>query len=167
MLLLSVKAESDALYQGYLRETLRWSGVGLLCIAVLLTVALRSPWQALKVVWPLALSGVATATTLVLLGAELNLLHIVGLLLIVAVGSNYALFFSGSAGASDRNNPTMLVSLFIANATTLLGFGLLAFSAVPVLNALGSTVGLGAFLALVFSAAFGPESSHRALRYDV
>ena len=167
VLLLSVKAESDALYQGYLRETLRWSGVGLLCIAVLLTVALRSPWQALKVVWPLALSGVATATTLVLLGAELNLLHIVGLLLIVAVGSNYALFFSGSAGASDRNNPTMLVSLFIANATTLLGFGLLAFSAVPVLNALGSTVGLGAFLALVFSAAFGPESSHRALRYDV
>ena len=163
VLLLSVKAESDALYQGYLRETLRWSGVGLLCIAVLLTVALRSPLQALKVMWPLALSGVTTAAALVLLGAELNLLHIVGLLLIVAVGSNYALFFSGSAGMSDRDNPTLLVSLFIANTTTLLGFGLLAFSSVPVLNALGSTVGLGAFLALVFSAAFGPRTPRSTL----
>ena len=158
VLLLSVKAESDALYQGYLRETLRWSGIGFLCIVVLLTVALRSPMGALKVVWPLALSGFTTAATLVFLGAELNLLHIVGLLLIVAVGSNYALFFSDSATMSDRNNPTLLVSLFIANTTTLLGFGLLAFSSVPVLNALGSTVGLGAFLALVFSAAFGPKS---------
>ena len=167
VLLLSVKAESDALYQGYLRETLRWSGIGLLCIALLLTVALRSPWRALKVMWPLALSAVTTATTLVLLGTELNLLHIVGLLLIVAVGSNYALFFSDSAGTSDRDNPTLLVSLFIANATTLLGFGLLAFSSVPVLNALGSTVGLGAFLALVFSAAFGPGSPHNALRQYV
>lgn len=160
VLLFSVKAESDALYQGYLRETLRWSGVGLLCIAVLLTVVLRAPLRALKVLWPLALSGVTTAATLVLAGAELNLLHIVGLLLIVAVGSNYALFFSDSAGTSDRDNPTLLVSLFIANTTTLLGFGLLAFSSVPVLNALGSTVGLGAFLTLVFSAAFGPRS-HR------
>ena len=167
LLLLSVKAESDALYQGYLSETLRWSGIGLLCIAVLLTIALRSPLRALTVMWPLTLSGVTTATALVLLGAELNLLHIVGLLLIVAVGSNYALFVSDSAGTSDRDNPTLLVSLFIANTTTLLGFGLLAFSSVPVLNALGSTVGLGAFLALVFSAAFGPRTPRTTLRYNV
>ena len=167
VLLLSVKTESDALYQGYLRETLRWSAIGLLCITVLLTAALRSPWRALKVLWPLALSGVTTAAALVLLGAELNLLHIVGLLLIVAVGSNYALFFTDSASASSQNNPTLLVSLFIANTTTLLGFGLLAFSSVPVLNALGSTVGLGAFLALVFSAAFGRRSPRKAPSYDV
>ena len=167
ILLLSVKAESDALYQGYLRETLHWSGIGLLCIAALLTVALRSPLAALKVMWPLTLSGVTTAATLVLLGAELNLLHIVGLLLIVAVGSNYALFFSDSAGTSDPDNPTLLVSLFIANTTTLLGFGLLAFSSVPVLNALGSTVGLGAFLALVFSAAFGPLTRRINVRHRV
>ncbi len=166
VLMLSVKAESDALYQGYLRETLRWSGIGLLCIAVLLTFALRSPLRALKVIWPLALSGITTAAVLILLGAELNLLHIVGLLLIVAVGSNYALFFYDSAGTSDRDNPALLVSLFIANTTTLLGFGLLAFSSVPVLNALGSTVGLGAFLALVFSAAFGPGMPRHGLPYS-
>lgn len=163
VLLLSVKAESDALYQGYLRETLRSSGIGLLSIAVLLTCALRSPMGAMRVIWPLALSGTTTVAVLILLGAELNLLHIVGVLLIVAVGSNYALFFSDSNGASNSDNPNLLVSLFIANATTLLGFGLLAFSSVPVLNALGSTVGLGAFLALVFSAAFGSGTPRNGL----
>jgi predicted exporter len=34
----------------------------------------------------------------------------------------------------------------------LIGFGLLAFSRTPVLQDIGLTVGIGAFLALVFSA---------------
>ena len=48
-----------------------------------------------------------------------------------------------------------IVSLLFANATTLIGFGLLAFSSVPVLHDIGLTVGVGAFLALVFSAILG------------
>ena len=46
----------------------------------------------------------------------------------------------------------MLASLLCANLTTVAGFGLLAFSTVPVLQAIGITVGPGAILALVFSA---------------
>ena len=34
----------------------------------------------------------------------------------------------------------------------VVGFGILAFSSVPVLNAIGATVGPGAILALLFSA---------------
>ena len=48
----------------------------------------------------------------------------------------------------------MLCSLFFANLTTVLGFGLLAFSSVPVMSAIGLTVGTGTFLALVLSAIF-------------
>jgi predicted exporter len=40
----------------------------------------------------------------------------------------------------------------IANASTVIGFGLLSFSQVPVLVALGTTVAPGAFLALLFAA---------------
>ena len=43
-----------------------------------------------------------------------------------------------------------LASLVIANASTVIGFGLLSFSQVPVLVALGTTVAPGAFLALLF-----------------
>ena len=45
-----------------------------------------------------------------------------------------------------------MVSLLFANVTTMIGFGLLAFSKVPVLHAIGSTVGIGAILSLAFSA---------------
>jgi predicted exporter len=92
-----------------------------------------------------------TCGLLVLGGHELSIFHLVGLVLVVAVGSNYALFFDREAlSAQDRGRT--LVSLLFAAVTTVIGFGLLAFSAVPVLNAIGSTVGLGAAMALVFSA---------------
>ena len=46
----------------------------------------------------------------------------------------------------------MLASLALANATTIIGFGILGFASVPVLNAIGMTVGPGALLCLAFAA---------------
>jgi predicted exporter len=88
------------------------------------------------------------AAALVLCGHRLTILHLVGMLLIVAVGSNYALFFNRPHRAADQ----VLASLAIATATTASAFGVLAFSSVPVLQALGSTVAPGALLAFIFSA---------------
>jgi predicted exporter len=88
---------------------------------------------------------------LALCGVELTILHLVGMLLIVAVGSNYALFFDRRE-AGDRSGPLTLASLALANLCTVIGFGLLAFSGVPVLEALGTTVAPGAFLALLYAA---------------
>jgi predicted exporter len=96
----------------------------------------------------LVLAVLTVAACLVLMGQQLTLLHLIGMLLIVAVGSNYALFFDREAGSV----PLTLASLVIANAATVLGFGVLGFSSVPILAALGSTVAPGAFLALLFSA---------------
>jgi predicted exporter len=56
--------------------------------------------------------------------------------------------------------PRTLASLLVANASTVIGFGVLAFSSVPVLHALGSTVAPGTALALLFAALL----SARALR---
>ena len=47
-----------------------------------------------------------------------------------------------------------IVSVLFANVATVIGFGLLSFSQVPILRAIGSTVGLGAVLSLVFAAIF-------------
>jgi predicted exporter len=79
------------------------------------------------------------------------------MLLIVAVGSNYALFFDHEnakvgEGSPRAVPPQTLASLLVANLSTVIAFGLLSFSQVPVLEALGMTVAPGAFLALVFSA---------------
>jgi predicted exporter len=153
-LLLNLKSESDALYSSYMSEALHLSAAGLAAIVVLLLVTLRSPLRVVGVIAPLLLAVLTVAAALVLGGRSLTILHLIGMLLIVAVGSNYALFFDRTetdqhAGAA----PLTLASLVIANATTVVGFGVLAFSHVPVLAALGMTVAPGAFLALVFSAA--------------
>lgn len=150
---LDVKAQADQLYSNYLSEVLRHSFAGFLGIVALLLVALRSPIRVLRVVAPLVLAVLSVAAILVLTRHELTILHVIGMLLIVAVGSNYALFFDRRA--NDRHAgevPLTLASLVIANCATVVGFGVLAFSVVPVLSALGSTVAPGALLALIFSA---------------
>lgn len=150
---LDVKGEVDRLYSSYLSEVVRLSLAGFAGIVVLLTIFLRSPARTARVVAPLALAVLTVTAGLVLLGQQLTILHLIGMLLIVAVGSNYALFFDRSSNDPHAGSaPLTLASLVIANTATVLGFGVLGFSSVPVLSALGSTVAPGAFFALVFSA---------------
>jgi predicted exporter len=159
---LDVKGEIDRLYSSYLSEVVRLSLAGFAGILVLLLAFLRSVPRTLRVVAPLALAVLTVTACLVYSGQRLTILHLIGMLLIVAVGSNYALFFDRRANDPHAGSePLTLASLAIANAATVLGFGVLGFSSVPVLSALGSTVAPGAFLALVFSALLaGPGPAH-------
>src|SRR5205085_10693908 len=85
-------------------------------------------------------------------GRQLTILHSVGLLLIVAIGSNYALFFDRIHAQQHAGSvPRTLASLLVANLDTVVALGVLAVSRVPVLADLGSTVAPGALLALLFS----------------
>ncbi len=151
--LLDLKGEADRLYAGYLREAVLLALAGFTGIVALLLVALRSLSRAARVLAPLALAVVTVAALLVGLGRELSILHVVGLLLIIAVGSNYALFFDRNGFDPRRGAEALtLASLLVANLATVLAFGVLASSKVPVLSDLGSTVAPGALLALLFSA---------------
>jgi predicted exporter len=150
-LFLDLAAESNRLYADYLDEAMLLSLTGLLAIVALLAVALRSARRLRRVLAPLLAAVLVVIAGLALAGERLTLLHLVGLLLIVAVGSNYALFFDRT-GSRSGQEPHTLASLLIANATTVLGFGVLAFSRLPVLHAIGVTVGPGAVLALLFAA---------------
>ena len=151
--LLDLKGEADRLYSGYLRDAVQLAVGGLIAIVGLLCIALRSPLRALRVIAPLMLAVLTVAAVLVTLGRALTILHVVGMLLIVAVGSNYALFFDRTAtGPREISVPLVLASLLTANLATVIAFGVLASSSVPVLADLGSTVAPGTFLALLFAA---------------
>ena len=145
--------ESTSLFEGYRQEALWLSSLGCLFILALLMASLRSWTRTLRVAAPLACAVICMTAILLLQGTQLTILHLVGLLLVVAVGSNYALFFDRGAqtGNADARQQTQ-VSLVVANLTTVGSFGLLGLSKVPVLAAIGSTVAPGAFLALVFAA---------------
>jgi predicted exporter len=150
-LFVDMKTEFDALYSGYVDEAVQLSLAGFLAIVLLLALSLRSTTRLLRVLLALMLTVVGVIAMLHLAGERLHLLHLVGMLLIVAVGSNYALLFDRAAGGEPLDAATMM-SMAVATITTVIGFGTLALSSVPVLQAIGITVGPGALLALLLSA---------------
>jgi predicted exporter len=159
VLFVDMKAESDRLYSGYLHEAILLSLGGLLAIIGLLLFVFRSPWRVLRIIVPLAAAVVTVTAGLSLFGQQMIILHLVGLLLVVAVGSNYALFFDRPGQSADHSiSPRTLASMLFANLTTVAGFGLLAFSNVSILQAMGVTVAPGVILALLYSAIFAQHS---------
>jgi len=145
--------ESTSLFENYRHEVMLLSELGCLVIFALLLVALKSATRTLKVVAPLVCAVICVTAVILLSGTQLNILHLVGLLLVVAIGSNYALFFeSGRQTGTPAEHRQMQVSLVVANFTTVGSFGILGLSSIPVLSSIGTTVSLGTLFALVFSA---------------
>jgi predicted exporter len=151
VVLLDLKRESDALYQGYLARVLQFALFGAAAIVLLLAAALRSLRRSWEVLAPLTAAVIVTVAILIAGGDRLNIFHVVALLLVIGVGSNYTLFFERRNMANAIPERTV-TSLLLCNLSTVIGFGVIGFASTPVLSAIGSTVAIGAFLSLVFAA---------------
>ncbi|HLZ64829.1 MAG TPA: MMPL family transporter [Aliidongia sp.] len=149
--LLDLKAESDRLLHRYRQEALLLALFGSGVIAALLLASFRAIGPAMTVLAPLALAVVVTLAILTVGGRQLSIFNLFGLLLVVAVGSNYCLFFQrgGLAGPAGERTVT---SLLLANICTVVGFGALSLSRIPVLTGIGGTVAIGTALSLVAAA---------------
>ena len=158
VLLVDMKVEADRLYSGYLHEAIVLSLGGLVAIIGLLLLVFRSPLRVLRIIAPLVAAVITVTAGLAVFGQQLIILHLVGLLLVVAVGSNYALFFDRPNQVDQRIAPRTLASMLFANLTTVAGFGLLAFSNVSILQAMGVTVAPGVMLALIYAAIFARKA---------
>lgn len=151
--MVQVQPELSRIYASYLAQA-RWqAAAGALAVVALLAWHLRSARRLARVLLPLAASVLLVLAGLTLSGADLGVLHLIGLLLVAAIGSNYALFFDHLQlrGSADADT---LASLLMANLTTVVSFGLLATAKVPALAAVGWTVAPGALLSLLLAAAF-------------
>jgi predicted exporter len=158
---LDVKQLLDGLYARYLREALWQSLAGGAAVLALLALNLRNARRWVRVVLPLAMSVVIVVAVLHAAGVPMGILHLIGLLLTVAVGSNYALFFDHAAQLGPLGDqPDTLASLLLANITTVITFGWMATSAITALSSIGQTVALGALLSLVLSAVLARPQGH-------
>ncbi|MGA1860717.1 MMPL family transporter [Azospirillum sp. 11R-A] len=152
--LLNLKEESDSLYRTYRQEALTLALLGAVAITLLLALALRSVRSLVAAVMPLAAAVVVTMALVTALGQTLTIFHLVGLLLVVGVGSNYSLLFERPEPSPALRERTV-ASVVIANLCTVIGFGTLALSSIPVLHGIGMTVAIGAFLCIAFAAVLG------------
>jgi predicted exporter len=148
----NVSDELRRLYGHYIRgrKARRCSALG---VVLLMAAWLRSLPRLLAVCKPLLLAVLLTMAGFAAAGIPLGILHLVGLLLVVAVGSNYSLFLDWMRHQGSTDEDT-LASLLLANLTIVLSFGLIAASAIPALAAIGRVVAPGALLALLLSATY-------------
>lgn len=159
--LLDLKTASDNLLHNYRREALLLAFLGSGVIAVLLLIFFRSLRQSAAVLAPLAFAVTATVAILTAGHHQLSIFNLFGLLLVVAVGSNYCLFFQ-RGGLSGEQGARTVTSLLLANICTVVGFGVLGLSHIPVLYGIGSTVAIGTALSLVAGAILAPRQSKAA-----
>ena len=160
-----IGAELGTLYARYLHEAGLQALLGALAVCVLLALHLRSFSRLWRIAQPVAAAVLIVLAVFTLTGAALGILHLVGLLLTVAIGSNYALFFDQIRAQQDAAPPgsphvidnDTLASLALANLTAVISFTLLAFSNIPALFAIGQVVAPGILLSLALSAAFIPS----------
>jgi len=140
--LLDLKHASESLVAEYRGRVLMALAVAVLLLSATVWAALRSPRRVLRVLLPMALTTLAVLALLRGMGIELNLFHLIGLILAAGLGLDYGLFFE-HAGDSHADQLRTLHGLLVCSAMTLLVFSLLGLSSIPVLRAIGGTVALG------------------------
>jgi predicted exporter len=139
-------------YGRFRARTLQMIGVGLLVVFLIVHVRYRRVRLSLAAFLPCVIAAAVTVSLLALRGSSLNLLHLVGLLLVLSMGADYGIFMVESRDHPEELGATLL-SLVGAMLSTVLSFGLLGMSENPALRALGITAGLGTFLSVVFAPA--------------
>lgn len=113
-------------------------------VLLCLTLGRAAAWRILAV--PLAATACSLAA-LGYLGQPLTLFSLFGLLLVSAIGVDYAIFmFERVAGAAAS-----LVGIMLGALTTLLSFGLLAVSRTPAIANFGLAVALGVGFSLLWA----------------
>lgn len=140
--LLDLKQASESLVAEYRGRVLFALGLAGVLLAAAVWIALRSPRRVLRVLAPMALTTLLILAVLRGLGVELNLFHLVSLILAAGLGLDYALFFD-HAGDDRGEQLRTLHAVIVCSLTTLMVFALLALSSIPVLRAIGATVALG------------------------
>jgi predicted exporter len=142
--LLDLKQASESLVVEYRQRVLLALALAALLLAATVWIALRDPRRVLRVLLPMALTTLLILAVLRGCGVELNLFHLVALILAAGLGLDYALFFE-HAGDDRAEQLRTLHAVIVCSLTTLLVFCLLALSSIPVLRAIGSTVAIGVF----------------------
>ena len=156
-----LKEESSRLMREYRDRTLQLLGWGAVAIAVALGVGLKSLRQIWRVLVPIVAGLIVVTGILNLAGESLSLFHVATLLLVIGLGLDYALFLNRAEDHGEERRRTVF-GLLVCSTTTILVFGVLAFSSIPVLHAIGMTAACGALCCLLFAGFLAEQDSHAA-----
>ena len=101
---------------------------------------------------------IATPLLLAAFGQSLSLFHVMGLVLLLAISVDYAIFFGEMQGRRSR---VTMFGVLIAASTAQLSFGLLILSGMPAMQHIGATMLLGITIAVLLSPLTSASRSRR------
>jgi predicted exporter len=145
----------DRSYSSYRSHAFRLILVGAAVVCLLVLWRYRRVGFSLKVCAPALLACGVSFSFLGILGMEVSLMHVFGMLLIFSMGTDYGIFLA-EARAGGRKQNAALVSISLSALFTVLAFGLLALSSSPALSALGFVAATGVALSFLNAMIFPP-----------
>ncbi|MRW89274.1 MMPL family transporter [Duganella sp. FT80W] len=136
---------------GRYRQDMSWVVLGayVVVFALLFRRYRNRTWRVLA---PTALASVVALAIFGYTGQNLQLFHVLALMLLLGVGVDYGIFMQEHPDRRDRT-PWLAVGMSAAN--TILSFGLLGLSSTPALQAFGLTMLIGTALVWLFVPCFG------------
>ena len=122
-------------------DILRLSLMAGLVVLLLVWLQFRSFIKALAVLAPVATALSAMVIYCALSGASLNMMHMIMAIMVIGLSVDYGIFMV--YGHSGEGLSSSFRGVSICAASSLLGFGVLAFASHPALHSLGVTVLVG------------------------
>ncbi|HEV2543463.1 MAG TPA: MMPL family transporter [Methylobacterium sp.] len=136
-------------------------------IFILLSVALRKPWDVAMTLGPLVLATLWTLMALKVIGMPLNFANIIALPLMLAVGVAFHIYYviAWRAGVVDMLASSLTRAIFFSAMTTGTAFGSLILSSHPGTASMGELLALSLFFTLIAAffvvpAFLGPPPKH-------
>lgn len=154
--LLDLKATAESMVVDYRTRILHALLAATLLLVAAITLALRSSRRAWHVLAPMTLATFLVLAVERMAGVEVSLFHLVALILAAGLGLHYALFFERDTGDAAEQRRTLHATL-VCVLSALLVFGMLAWSSIPVLRAIGLTVSLGVAFHFCLSILMAPH----------
>lgn len=136
-------------FSDYQERTAWLIAIGLFGVLLLLAVRYRNASKVLAAFGPSLLAAIVTVSALGSWGYGLNLVSLTALLMVVSMGVDYGVFL---VDADDSGHgPAALLSIVMAAASTIGGFGLLALSSHPMLASIGITASVGVLSCVILA----------------
>ena len=156
--LLDLKVQAEIMLSDYRNDALLWFLAGLILIISVLFYSSQKASSLFILAWPFIGAVILTIASLLLMGYSLSIFHLVTLLLVVGLGIDYSIFTFFSKyrdgeirGLNNQPSDVAKVSIIICMTSTLIMFGSLSISDLPVLKAIGLTASLGSVYAFVLT----------------
>jgi len=140
----------NELYAGFRTANLQQVLSGSVLVVLVLFARYRRWRPALAAFLPSALVPILVLSVLSLSGVAINLLHVVSVVMVMGMGTDYGVFLVDGHRDPAELEAT-LVSILLCCLTTVATFAVLAISTHPALRAIGLTTGLSVLLSMLLA----------------